>query len=69
MSEPLWPQFSPYPQINKAVTLMAYTMGANPYLHAGEIAYDAPMTISDLIAKIRFEFGDQAAASVRIVVH
>jgi hypothetical protein len=51
MSEPMWPEFSPYPQINRAVVLHAYTMGANPFLHAGEIAYDAPMTISDLVEK------------------
>ena len=69
MSEPMWPEFSPLPQINRSVQLMAYTMGANPFLHAGEIVYTAPMTIADLIEKIRFEFGDQAAASITIVVH
>jgi hypothetical protein len=69
MSEPLWPQFSPYPNINRAVVLMAYTMGANPFVHAGAIVHDASMTIGDVIEKIRFEFGDQAAASVTIVVH
>jgi hypothetical protein len=43
--------------------------GANPFVHAGAIVHDAPMTIGDVIEKIRFEFGDQAAASVTIVVH
>jgi hypothetical protein len=65
----MWPEYSPLPQINHAVQLLAFTMGSNPFVHAGQIAYNAPMTISDLVAKIRFEFGDQAAASITITVH
>jgi hypothetical protein len=67
MTAPLSPTFSPHKHVNDAVIIEAYRMGANPY--CWDVVRDAPMTIADLIEKIRFLFGDRAAASIAITVH
>ena len=62
------PRYSEIGRVNEAVQNEVYFMGAAPYDFTPG-AKLGTMTIADLIEKIRYRFGSQAAASIRITVH
>ncbi len=65
----LMPNFSINNEVNQQVYLETWFMGAQPYdFDAGPVR-DAPMTVADVIEKIRRHFGDAAAKSITITMH
>jgi hypothetical protein len=64
-------RYSDNDDVNQAVIAIICCMVENPYEMPGTEPRVRPgrFSIADVIEKIRFRFGDQAAASVRIVVH
>jgi hypothetical protein len=58
--------------IDQAVIGLVACMNPDPYPCAGQpspVVKRGTMSIADVIERIRFQYGDRAARSVKIVVH